>query len=221
MGQVFDYTVTAPGRLTLRISGQTYADLSLALPGQFQAANAACAVAAAQALSGGTLPEPAVRRGLQQVQLPGRLEVVQSAPTVILDGAHNPDKLHAVVQMITECYAGKRRIVVLGVKADKDVPAMLPYVLNDTDLLIVTAFRARTLWKPLSPEALAEQAATLAPQLPVQVVPDPIQAIEQALSTAHPADLMWVTGSLYLVGDVREYWYPTAALLAELERVEQ
>lgn len=217
MGTTFDYTADGTGRLSIRTPSGSIPDLAPGMPGRFQGANAACAVAAVQALPGFTIPEAAVRQGLRLARLPGRMEVVQTHPTVLLDGAHNPDKLRAAVQVILEMGADKRRIVVLGLKTDKDARALLPHVLAHTDRLIVTAFRARALWEPLPPGTLAELAASSAPHVPVRVVPDPGAAVALALAEARPADLIWVTGSLYLVGDVRERWHPSAEILAKLE----
>jgi len=207
----------ATGKFTLHLPTRTLTKLSSGMPGAAHIANAACAVAAVEALPGFVLPEQALRHGLATARLPGRLEIVQEAPTVLLDGAHNPDKLRAALQLIDTTYADKRRILVPALKADKDAHALLPPLLERADQVIVTAFRAKHLWEPLSPLSLADLAAMYAPHLDIRVVADPLEAIALTLDIATPADLVWVTGSLYLVGDVREHWYPAAMLLEQAE----
>ncbi|MBN1483429.1 MAG: bifunctional folylpolyglutamate synthase/dihydrofolate synthase [Chloroflexia bacterium] len=188
------------------LPGRRYEGLRPALQGDFQRRNAACAVAAAQALEP-DLPQPAAREGLARAWLPGRLEVVQERPTVILDGAHNPTKLRAAARSLAQLYPVRRRWVVLALKSDKDARGVLDLVVRDAEQLILTTF-STALWEATPPEALAEIAHTLAPDLDVHIVPDPLRAVEQALAAAGPKDLVWVTGSLYLVGNVRQVWYP-------------
>lgn len=217
VGPDITWQSAAAGKFTLHLPTRTLTNLSSGKPDAAYIANAACAVAAVAALPGFALPEQALHDGLATARLPGRLEIVQESPTVLLDGAHNPDKLRTALQLIDTSYAGKRCLLLLALKADKDVDALLPPLLERADQVIVTAFRSKHGWEPLEPQALADLAAAHAPQLNIRIVPDPLEAIRLALNTATPDDLVWVTGSLYLVGDVREHWYPAARLLAEAE----
>jgi dihydrofolate synthase/folylpolyglutamate synthase len=218
VGTDITWQSAATGEFTLHLPTRTLTRLAPGMPGAAYIANAACAVAAVAALPGFTLSEQALRNGLATARLPGRLEIVQESPTVLLDGAHNPDKLRTALQVIDTSYADKRRILLLALKADKDAHALLPPLLERVDQMIVTAFRTKHLWEPLEPQVLADLAVTHAPQLNIRIVPDPLEAIRLALDIATPTDLVWVTGSLYLVGDVREHWYPAARLLAAAEQ---
>jgi dihydrofolate synthase/folylpolyglutamate synthase len=192
-------------------------DVKLNLSGKFQATNAACALAAVQALPHFSISEAAIRQGLQSARLPGRLEVIQKNPTVVLDGAHNPDKMKFAADEVTRKYKSPRRITVVAFKSDKDVAATLPHVLVGTDLLIISVFKPKGLWEPLPPEQIAEIARSQQPGLPIKICPEPAAAVQQALATANPDDLVWFTGSLYFVGDVREFWYSSAQLVAQAE----
>ncbi len=196
---------------------KVYNSLHLNIYGDFQIMNASCAVAAVHAFTHGIF-ESVVRDGLKQSIIPGRMECVQQSPTVILDGAHNPDKIQAAANAINRYYADKRRIVVLSLKNDKAYYDILPHVLTKASVLIITAFEDKGLWKPFEPEILAQAASEIAPNLDIRIEPDPIQAIKQALLEAKPDDLVWVTGSLYLVGDIREYWYPMDQLIIQAEQ---
>jgi len=198
---------------------KTYNNIQPGLQGDFQIMNAACAIAAAHAFTKG-IPESAVRSGLREAFMPGRMERVQQKPAVILDGAHNPDKIRAASDVINKYYANRRKIVVLSLKSDKAYREVLPYVLENTSVLIVTAFSVKGLWEPYKPEILAQAASELFPQLDIRVESNPIDAIKQALGEAKTDDLVWVTGSLYLVGDIREYWYPSEDIISQTEQVK-
>jgi dihydrofolate synthase/folylpolyglutamate synthase len=185
--------------------------------GDFQLANAACAVAAAHAFTGG-LADHVVRQGLRRAFIPGRVEEVQQNPAVVLDGAHNEDKMRAAAAAVDKYYSGKRRVVVLAVKSDKAYRDMLPYVLAGASQLIITAFSAKGPRGPVDPQALAQAAAQLAPNLPISVVLPPRRAVDQALAAAGAGDLVWITGSLYLLGEVRQRWYPWRQLILQAQR---
>ncbi len=189
----------------------------LALAGDFQRHNAALAMAAAQAFVGDVLPPATLAHGLRQARLPGRLEVVAERPLTILDGAHNPDKMAAAAAALEVAYPDRRRIVVMGMKSDKALEDVLPLALARAEVLVATQFYVKGLWQPIPAADLARLAQRVAPHVTVYVVDDPLQATALAQSLARPQDMVWITGSLYLVGDVRELWFPTSALIAQAE----
>ena len=214
----FTYTLPNGRGFNLSMPNQSFSDLYLGMPGDFQVANAACAVAAVQALPGFKISEQAVRNGLLQARIPGRVEIVQREPLIILDGAHNPEKMRASQQAIEQHFPDKRRIAVLALKSDKAAADVLRHVLPDTDLLFVTEFHIeKSLWSPMKAEALAQLATELRPDLEIVIAPDPVVAFNEALAQAGADDLIWVTGSFYLVGNVREFWYPSPALIDRAE----
>ena len=94
-GQAFAYHASENSEdFKVVFPDKTYAGLRLSLQGDFQVKNAACALAAVHAFAG-ELAEAVVRAGLRQAAIPGRMECVQQNPVVILDGAHNRDKILA------------------------------------------------------------------------------------------------------------------------------
>ncbi len=216
--QDFNYQILGPNHLTLSLPGYHYESLELGLKGDFQLANAACAVAAVKVLPTLNLPETAIRQALLKARIPGRMEVVQNNPTVVLDGAHNPEKMKAARQIIDQDYGDKPRIVLLSLKSDKAAEDVLPAALLGAKKLILTHFRIKGLWEPLASETLLGLAQKINPDLEIEIISDPILAIEHALTQANDNELIWVTGSLYLVGDIREYWYPSAQLIIQAEQ---
>jgi dihydrofolate synthase/folylpolyglutamate synthase len=190
--------------------------LPLHLDNDFQRINAACAIAAAQAFRTET-DDDLVVQSLAQVRIPGRMEVVQHAPLIVLDGAHNPDKMRAAVAAIGRIHPPRRRIVVLAMKRGKDVANVLPHLLPLADGVVTTEFLVKGLWHPVASDELTQAVIAFDPTLTVWTEPDPLRAVDLALTIAEPVDLVWITGSLYLIGDVRERWFPSESLLESAE----
>lgn len=183
----------------------------------FQRMNAACALAATRMFAPG-FAEADATAALDTVRTPGRMEIVQQQPLVVLDGAHNPDKMAAAARAIGRIADTRRRILLLAMKRGKDVDAVLTALLPLVDQVIATEFVVKGLWHPVPARELAHAVRTRAPTLPVRIEPDPLRAVAQAVDAAQPDDLVWVTGSLYLVGDVRERWFSAESLLKSAEQ---
>lgn len=197
-GTVFDYRD--------RGGGAALIGLETGMLGRYQAFNASLALAALKARAeerGETLDEGAVRDGLRLARLPGRMELIQHSPDVLLDGAHNPEKAAALAASLAEIFPDRRLILVIGALSTKDIAGVLAPFTAQARHAIVTA--PHVLGKPsLDPERLAQAATGLS--IPVTVDPAPASALKQAMSMAKRTDLVCVTGSLYLVGEVRSFW---------------
>jgi dihydrofolate synthase/folylpolyglutamate synthase len=112
--------------LSVRGLAREYDDIFLPLHGEYQAHNAACAVAAVEAFLGGNALDPDIaREALSTVTSPGRLEVARRSPTIVLDGAHNPHGAEATVQALQEAFSFSPLVGVMGVMGDKDVEGLL------------------------------------------------------------------------------------------------
>lgn len=119
-------TAVGGQQIALQGIGARYDDLFLPLHGAHQAHNAAYALAAVEAFTGGReLDADLVRAAFEQATSPGRLEIVRRSPTVMLDAAHNPHGMRATVEAVQDAFTFSPLIVVVGVMADKDVDAML------------------------------------------------------------------------------------------------
>mgnify|MGYP000910037414 FL=1 len=112
--------------LTLVTAAAVYEDVFLPLHGQYQAHNALLALAAAESLFGGrALPAQIVENAFAQVTSPGRLEVVRTSPTVLVDAAHNPHGVIALRTALEESFPLKHLVLVYAAMADKDVEGVL------------------------------------------------------------------------------------------------
>ncbi len=199
-------------RFALEVRGTRHEGLRVGLLGAHQVTNAAVAAAATGALTtfGYSVPAAALRRGLAEARLPGRLEVVTTAPIVVLDGAHNPDKLAALLDALRQFFPGRRLVVVAAFTARHDYRAMLAQLAPAVAALVLTRFESRGDFGPgasLDPATLAATLAAVAPDaaatLAVTVEPDPVAAVRRARAEAGADGCVCVTGSLYLVGAVR------------------
>jgi dihydrofolate synthase / folylpolyglutamate synthase len=176
--------------------------------GIFQRRNFALARAAAESYLtavGIALSEDAVADAAARTEVPGRLQIVSEDPITILDGAHNPAAVAALVQSLPELFAGRPLALVLGVLEDKDAAGMLAALLP---LCERAWFTAPPGSRALPPAALQSHARQLGFDA-VSCEPRPSSALTQAQSwartlkgTGEHAAAVLVTGSVYLVGHV-------------------
>lgn len=140
---VVDRQVAVDGQLVvLQGLGEVYDEVFLPLHGAHQAQNAACALAAVEAFFGAGVGRAVnaenVRAGFAAVRSPGRLEILRSSPTVLVDAAHNPHGVRATVAALGETFAFSRLVGVVGMLADKDVRGMLAALEPVLDEVVIT-----------------------------------------------------------------------------------
>lgn len=198
----------SPGRVLIP-SAAGPLDARLPLAGEHQRQNAALAVAAARALR--TVPDIAIVHGLERLRWPGRFEVVDAAPPVVLDGAHNDASALALAATLRG-WAGARRVhLVVGINRDKEAAAFLKPLLGLATSIWTT--RAQDVARAYAPDELAALCQRLA-DVPTQHRPDVAAALADAGVAARPEGVVCVTGSLALVGQAR-----TALGIAAAERL--
>jgi len=177
--------------------------LAPALPGQFQLRNALAAATAARVLAdkGLQVADDAIERGIAAVQWPGRLERLSDNPAVYLDGTHNPAGARELLKFWKENFASHRIILVYGAMRDKAVDEIAGVLFPHADLVVLTEPQQP---RAISAELLSEMTADLARES--IVMRNPREAFDHAIKSANPGDVVFATGSLYLVGDLRAYW---------------
>ncbi|MBS0160376.1 MAG: bifunctional folylpolyglutamate synthase/dihydrofolate synthase [Nitrospira sp.] len=182
---------------------RAYQHLHCPLQGRFQLDNLACALALIELAHDGGLvvPETAVRTGLQQVAWEGRMEVLGQAPMIVVDGAHNP----AAARVLADALADWRRAhptghvtLIVGMMRDKHPKEFLAPLLPLADTLILTQ---ADLPRASTGAELRALLAEIAPR--ALVAPTPADAMALAKRSAAPSDLICVTGSLMLVGEIK------------------
>ncbi|MDB5311524.1 MAG: fgs [Gemmataceae bacterium] len=174
------------------------------LLGEHQAANAAVAVAAVHQLrdTGMPVPDAAVVRGLQEVQWPARIEVISRRPAVVLDTAHNVPSTEALVKTLRESVpVAGHTAVVFAVSSDKQYPDILRLLAGYFDRFHLTQYGNNPRCVP--PEKLAAVLEVVAPGKSATVHPTSGDAWAAARAAAGPDDLVCVTGSVFLAGELR------------------
>ncbi|MCQ9368342.1 bifunctional folylpolyglutamate synthase/dihydrofolate synthase [Brevibacterium sp. 91QC2O2] len=192
--------------ITIRTTHGVYEDIFLPLHGAHQAENAAVALAIVERFL--TVDQPLdlelVGRGFAQVTSPGRVETVRADPTIIVDGAHNPQAAAVLAETLEEAFDFRRVVAVLAMFADKDPHGVLEYVHRFADTVVVTA--------ALNPRALpADELAVFAAEWwdedDIVVAGNMNEALMRALdivaADAEPGTGIVVTGSLATVAEAR------------------
>ena len=194
------------GRARARITEVTSGwqiDAAPALPGRFQVHNALNAIAAARLLNrrGFRISDQAIEEGIALTVWPGRLEKLQANPDIYLDGAHNPAAARELLTFWDENFAGRQIFLVYGALRDKAVDEIAGVLFPRAVEVILTEPRtSRAISAPLLARIADHHARHTV------VMADAEQAFEYALSKAGPEDAIFVTGSLYLVGQLRHYF---------------
>lgn len=205
--QVEVQSVSRDGQeLRVRTATQSYEDLSLPLAGVHQADNAALAVAAAEVVAEADprITAAAIRRGLGQAAWPLRFEVIPGSPTIILDAAHNPDAVAAVISTLASGeWPEQPRSLIFGACRDKDLRGMLQQLLPAFQH--VTFTRCQTSPRGCTPTELQEAAAGLRHAAEIHLADGIEGAIDHSRQAAGPDGLVCVTGSLFLAAECQGY----------------
>ncbi len=210
---VLDRQVAVGGQL-LRLQGLSgeYDDVFLPLHGAHQAQNAVLTLAAVEAFFGagaesGPIDVDTVREAFAAVRSPGRLETIRSAPTILLDAAHNPHGIAATVAALAEAFDFRRLIGVIGVLADKDARGMLDRLEPIVDEVVVTQ---NSSLRAMPVDELAATAVDAFGPDRVTVEPRLDDAVETAVRLAEQSDDdllagagVLITGSVITAGEAR------------------
>ena len=178
-----------------------YSDLELSLFGQYQRTNCAVAIQAAELFLRKELDEKKLKRALPRITIPARLEILAEKPLVILDGAHNPSGIAELIESLRVLVDGKRIIGVVSILKDKDASTMLGQLLEFCDILFITenSNPRCTPAQELSRLPVVEES-----HVQTFVARESQSALESAFKLASTRDVILVTGSLYLLADIKK-----------------
>lgn len=210
-GEQFSYEKTEIGenRQSLHFKGPFREfDLSLSLRGEYQLENAAGAFMALEVLRqymAFQLEDDKTAAGFEETFWAGRMELVRQEPRILMDGAHNPEGAAALAQSLQSGWNYGRLVLMMGMLSTKSHEDYFKSILPIVDELILTEPDFR---KKMDASALAEIAEGLRadyakPDLRIVVQPDWKAALEQFEASIGPEDLGVVSGTLYLISDVR------------------
>jgi dihydrofolate synthase / folylpolyglutamate synthase len=186
---------------TIRGAETTYDDIFLPLHGRYQLTNLAIAVASAEALVGRKLDVEALRDAAAVATAPGRMEPVASSPFVMIDGAHNADGVQSLVESLRAEYPTTRWHLVLGIMGDKNVELIVEYLAPVVKGVVTTAVDNP---RAIPASDLADRVSKVIPHVPVLASDSVEYGLDMARAEAGGEGAILVTGSIYLVGEVRD-----------------
>jgi dihydrofolate synthase/folylpolyglutamate synthase len=191
-------------RVQIATDRRTWPVMELGLLGEHQAANAALAVAAVETLAeaGLCVADAALAGGLAGVHWPARMEVLSRRPLVLLDCAHNVASAQAVVDTLQASFptGPEKRLLVFASSNDKDLAGMLRVLGPHFAHIFLTRFSHNP--RSVAPDELAAVLAAVA-QVPFSTHTTAGEAWQAAQARAGPDDLVCVTGSVFLAGELR------------------
>jgi dihydrofolate synthase / folylpolyglutamate synthase len=178
------------------------------LLGGYQLYNASTAIGAVEALShyNIAISEAAIKKGLANVDWPGRLEVMQRSPLVVVDSAKDTEATRALAEAVEEL-PHRKLIVVVSISSDKNIPGMIANLARVADHFVVTSHSV--MGRAAEREGLGREIEKHGkPWESVERVED---AVERAIDEAGEGDMVLITGSVFAVGEARRRWKGTSA----------
>ncbi len=198
LGVDFSFSLKPDGLFDYRGIKQHFLNLELGLRGRHQRANASVALAALELICDRfPVNEATIREGLRSVSWPGRLDMMHERPTVILDGAHNPEGVKALVDELKDIRQDRKIRLLFATMADKEWELMLGTLAAVVDEVIFTKVEME---RSADPRVLAEKFSE---RIPHRVISDSRAALRALMQEADEQDVIVVAGSLYLLGEVR------------------
>jgi dihydrofolate synthase/folylpolyglutamate synthase len=175
-------------------------NLAIPLIGQHQAVNAAVALAAVGHLrrQGWNIDEHHLRQGLAGVTWPGRLEVIDNAPCVVVDAAHTVESARCLATALATLFHHRQLHLILGLASDKQIHRIVEILAPMANTVTATGFSSPRAFDPCQLAALLQTHCAQ-----VHISNDPATALHDARAKAAPDDLICITGSLILLGELK------------------
>ena len=193
----------SPSLITYQNPNVCLKDLEISLAGGFQASNAALALSAClhhARKSGKEISEQSIRTSLKNTSWAGRMEVISSRPTILLDIAHNPAAVKEMAKSAQKLFSYTRVIVIYGAMKDKQSDEMLQELTNFADHFILVRPTQERSENPTRFKKILKKYNT-----PCEVIESIPKAIRKVKQTALSDDMVCITGSIFTVGEARHY----------------
>jgi len=200
-GQVTAEATRLP-RVQVLTEQRRWPALEVNLLGEHQACNAAVAVACIEELrrQGWQIADQAVAAGLATVTCPARLEVVRRRPLIVLDCAHNTSSARAVVETLRTSFPPVPRRLIFAGSSDKDLPGILSLLAPHFSQAFLTRYTSNP--RAVAVEQLAQTWREVS-SVDAMLCPTPRDALAAALAASEPEDVICITGSVFLAGELR------------------
>jgi dihydrofolate synthase/folylpolyglutamate synthase len=189
----------------LHIISQPKKNFKLKLIGEHQQQNAAIVATIAKQFG---INEKKINQGLSKTSVPCRFEIIQQKPTIILDGAHNIDKIKSTAKVLTNL-TYKKLYLIIALTSKRNAEEIFNLLFNLASEIIVTHIDSKSK-KFYSAKSLATQ---LPKDKTIHIISNPSKALAYAKNKAQQKDAILITGSFYLAGELRKKWYSEKDIL--------
>ena len=171
------------------------------MAGQFQGENIAIVLATIEILqmNGVYITDESIIKGIEKTSIVGRMEIVGFEPIVFLDGAHNIAAMQYLKNTLVNDFVYEKLIIVIGILADKNVLEMLDIITPISDIIVVTKSQNKRACDPLKLKDMIDKKEAV-------IKDDIISAIDYAKKVVSKRDLICITGSLFTVGEAKDYF---------------
>lgn len=190
----------------LNMFGEKIQDIHINLPGRYQVKNAAVAIMICTQMSQNypKINVKSIKNGLLKAHLPGRWEYLSVKPLIIIDGAHNPDKIKALTESIKEYYPDQKWITIFRYKRRKDTGKSLASLASISQEIIITGSSG---WGDLGwDETYTPGDKITAGKIKVKVELNLEKAIQLAITDSNGKIPILATGSLYMIKEFKDCW---------------
>lgn len=183
-------------KFSVRGIKKTYRNLRIRMFGEHQVDNAVQAIGMIETLRSESISLGAIKRGLMAATWPGRLELVYPEPRILLDGAQNAASAESLYRALKGYFSYRRLILILGISRDKDIKGICDVVCKAAHRIILTQARNPRAADPMHIKKIIGRNADLTYNVK--------DAVSLAMGVAQKKDLVLITGSLFVVGEVRK-----------------
>lgn len=203
LGKDITYREIKPSKFNYRGLNQEFRSLHCGLIGNHQIRNASIAIAASSLLQkkGYNIQSDNIVTGIQKAVWPGRFEIIKKNPTIVLDGGHNPEAWRACKKTLEKYFRHTRIFLLIGVMEDKNIQQMIRIL---TPMAHTVVF-CRPQMDRAAKKGQIEKFIKFSRQKRIFWFDKCAVALKEALSMTSPKDLLCVTGSLFVVGEAKEY----------------
>ncbi|MGQ9679539.1 MAG: bifunctional folylpolyglutamate synthase/dihydrofolate synthase [Candidatus Bathyarchaeia archaeon] len=190
-------------RFTVEGLKDVYEDLFIPMLGHHQIKNASTAIGAVESLSlkGLNISRRSIYHGLANCRWPGRLEIMHRSPLIILDCAKDAEAASSLKETLIKDFTSSKAIAILSISSDKDISSIIRHLSEAVDYFIITAHKVRG--RAAAPSIIAQEVEKH--QKPYDIAHDVKDAIQKAVTLTGEDDLICITGSVFIVGEARDF----------------
>lgn len=180
----------------------------LQLIGKHQQANANLVATACRYLK---ISDKNIKQGLAKTKIPCRMEIMRRQPLIIIDGAHNDSKFKSTLAILNNL-TNRRLFIIIALTQHKQPKTLFRDIASQADFIFATKHK-NNFHTCLPPTIIRKEILKYNPDKTINVFSEPRQALAKALSLAKKTDIILITGSLYLAGELRKHWVPEELVL--------